>query len=329
MQTQSAFRPFEASLQPKRLLATAAKRKSKIPRGQERERDFYRLAALLANPDLDDLVESLSVSLPVNHADLSVSRWLESSYQEKSPIFLAQGQRFLPRTFHKHEMAELAKKWRPMGAGDLRLSNFSRDLGDPFYLFDQPQRMITKNGVTFSLDEQAVLLSMITKRAMHDAMALHKKTTSSATFDVIEFHLRISELLHKNQRHPFLILGTAKALDVKILVDRARLFWSHRMALKSRQAKGGAEPQIRYFHAELHSGERPHENKSVLYWLSFDEDNRPICGKFLEDVDNSFLPHDVLCPHLMLKKLCDLNESSGLRLGFLHQAVKMYLESVS
>ena len=302
-------------------------------RPAEANRDFYRLAALLAKPDLDDVKETIFDALGLNNEkDFCASRFLESSYQEKTSLYVAQGLRFQPLVVHDRLVNAVVKKWfkafNNSTSFPLHKNLHDTNPDDCFYLFNRPEKDAAINGVLFSATEQSVLLTLMADEMRQVLIERGKISSNSPAISALSFHQCLIDLLQRKERFPLLLQGVKDGQNTLLLADRVRLFWSHRMHLKSRQTQGGAEPSIRYFHAVFHSSERPRDNVSVLYWLHCKDDLGPTFGEFIENVEQGILPADVFCPrteictYLRSESICESRRP-------LQALLKMYLVSTS
>lgn len=187
--------------------------------------DFFKLAAQIANPDAENIVLANNQTIFYDsHSEMNVSRFLESSYQEKSPLMTA---------------SILRCEDIPKLSVDIDEKNFSRYLN----------------------------------------CARNKKMPA------LDFHNWLLSEIKRNDPEPILIIGEKAKHEAIFLADQFRLFWSHRMHLKSLQVAFGAKPSIRYFHAIFRASRRPDDRISVLYWLKLTADNEPEHGEYIDAPD--------------------------------------------
>lgn len=296
METQLCFVPREIPLEPHQKSIEEIQTKLKKLKKSKDDRDFYRLVALLAKPDLQDFEEKYQKTSIDFGNEFASSQFLETSYQEKSPIFAAQGKSITPPTISPLDLMNLGQKWQLIRKNKPSWLNELVDEPDYFYCFDQPTKSVIRNGISFSSKELTALIMLACKKIMAISFDIKEPCTLTP---VMEFHRNLTDRMSKEQ-WPLLLLGKSSPIDL-IFADRLRLFWSHRMRFKSWQPKVGALPSVRYFHAAFSSSEQPEHYTHVLYWLSYDEQNQPQHGNFIEGIKGSFIPQKLICPREMLE----------------------------
>lgn len=196
--------------------------KKRAAKNKGSERDFYKFAALLANPDTcleGKLLHYPTHLAPKNHY---ISQFLDASYQEKSQEFIAQP--------------------CPVTAKHLKLKE----------------------------------------------TAIKKRFMKQEGMSVVDFHSSLNHLI-QHETWPLMMVAKKDGGEEVFLVHKARLFFAHRMHLKSMQIKGGASPLIRYFHAVFYE----HESLKaidVFYWLKFDGENQPKMGDFITNDREGYWP---------------------------------------
>lgn len=125
----------------------------------------------------------------------------------------------------------------------------------------------------------------------------HVKHMSLAPkMNALEFHLKLKDLMDEKSPQPFLLVARSHSEEIRFLVETARLFWSHRLQIKSLQASNAAEPSIRYFHAALRSSLGPEQRCDFLYWLKMDEEKMPQGGDFIEIAPAAVFPLKLCFP---------------------------------
>jgi hypothetical protein len=293
METELCFAPREIPLEPHQKSIEEIQTKLKKLKKSKDDKDFYRLVALLAKPDLKDFDENSAKTVTGFGQEFAASQFLETSYQEKSPIFVAQNQRMTPFSISLGDLATVSDKWQRVRKNMPSWLNHPIQGPDYFYYFDQPLKAVVRNGVVFSSKEVAELLMLAAKKIIGISLDAKNSQPSNLT-SVMRFHSDLTDRMNK-ERWPLVMLGKT-ATDEMIVADRLRLFWSHRMRFKSWQTKVGALPSVRYFHAAFSSSGRPEHYTHVLYWLSYNEQNRPQHGNFIEGIKGSFIPQRLICP---------------------------------
>jgi hypothetical protein len=310
------------------------RRKHKEHKNCERERSFYRLAAAIANPVKDEMSE-VNGSLLHYPQEFNSSCYLESSYQERSPVFIAKRLRWQPAEAGLIE--SVIRKWRAATGDDdvLLKDHLFRDWDNGVPFFEQPQKTIVKNGVSFSSGELSTLLLMLSHELiqMLSEYFTHSAYHLDSPMRVLDFHCALFERIHEKHKGPLVLLGAKKGINFLMVCDRVRLFWSHRMHLKSRQTRGGAEPLIRYFHAAFRLSEYNDHKIDILYWLGFDHEQKPRSGEFINAIDTIFSPQILMSARTLIEHVSASEEKlirlSPKKCSLLQEVLKMYLEATT
>lgn len=333
-----ASRPRE---RPGPALKLGPKSKTKKRKDNDNARSFYRLVANLANPDAGKgLPKNLGGSTPDLEQDLSSSWFLESGCQEKSAHFVALGTRWQAVEVNDAIVRIVLDKLKKATGVEVKKSQYLRSLSeeDGFSFFERPLKPVSRNGFLFSERELGALFSIISGeliRLLEDLGYGHMRGTSPV-MKALDFHKTLAKLINENHRRPFVIFSKIGGNEHRLLVDRARLFWSHRLQMKSWQHSNGAEPLIRYFHAVLRSSAHPHEQLDILYWLKFDEGQRPLLGDYIDRFAPMRVapePLRLFCPRRFIEKLCHDSgrflASASPKSGPIVEVLKLYVDAVS
>lgn len=264
-------------------------RKTKKLRQLSKSEDFYRLAALLANPDINNSEEICQQKMfESGDQPLESSQFLEMSFQEKSPLYLADHLKAADPTLRNNHLLLLAEKWakaffcEPPSMGIDTLDHSVVD--DVSQLFNANSYMVIDNAIKFSPREQALLLAM--------SSLAHLTENERTPMSPVEFHRVMSRYFSALHHSPLLLVGQENDTRTALVFDKARLFSSHRMSLKSLQKTLGADPTIRYFHvAFLNTASG--KSADVVYWLAFDENHEAHYGQFVEGLNDNFFPNSL------------------------------------
>lgn len=291
-------------------------------------RDFFRLAAAFASVDKheSDFHETSTHAPKETVEDLAYSKYLQTRYQERSTLFTAKPNRTLILDDQSAFMCALIDKWhralsqKSTAIDALFLDHVGKDGSiECNFLFNDA---VSKNGVCFSAREMAVVTAiaekLLLKGYLHSRKLAHRKHSLRAQ----DFHQALKAIIeHPAQRH--FVLMASVGQGTKLLVERARLFWSHRLQIKSLQIADGAEPSIYYFHAALGANHGRKSRIDFLYWLKIDDEKNIINGDFIKAAQGDDYPCDLFYP---LTLLCD-PERFRECLATLDPAAKLFVEA--
>lgn len=265
----------------------------------ERARDFYRMAASLATFDIEEEAEKEKFSEDMPH-DLALSNLLDSSHQEKSPVFIAEPNS-PPVSLNASSIQALISKMQDAFAIDassiepIIKRKTSLTLGNL-------KSGVMRNNVYFSPREITMLMTMMGENIVNTLLRCHS-SYERASFDPLsaaDFHGLYGDVITGEDR--FILCFLANGNQQHFLADRARLFSSHRMRLKSLQQNSGTDPYTNYFHAALRSANTD-DKFDITYWLKFDDERHVREGGFID------LPHNVVLnglfsPNEVIEHLC-------------------------
>jgi hypothetical protein len=315
------------------------KNKEKRRLATRNKRDFYKLAAALANPHIaNDISSQEQDKISKKKTDeFFYSRLLDSGFQEKSHIFLAPYKNWCSLVQKKSLLVLTLKKWHSVASDNrLNITKFLPDQKNSInycsLLFEQPKKNIIKNGIKFTIDEIKVLLSFIAKEVYTWMVSGIGEMLS---YNAIDFHQKFISMINTSETGPFLSCGQMHGSTKLLLINKARLFWSYRLNMKSLQKISGADPAIRYFHAIiLPCAPQQHREKiDILYWLIFDEEQKTLKGDFILPIPNTFIPSRFFYPRTFIEQLVQ-DKASDKKLLFadsssITEILKIYLESIS
>lgn len=238
--------------------------------------DFFKMAALIANPE----------TKAESGFNLHKSNYLEALSQEKSDVLVV----IQAETMSIDEKKSLAKiildKWTNLfGQIDPALKQlflkYSRVISSTALRY-RAHNGVTKNDVSFSPKELQMIMS-IAENLLCQAWISNQPQTKMA-MSATSFHAAFLTILKERSSCPYIVHTSSMVNEIR----RARLFWSHRLKIKSWQASIGADPSVRYFHAAC---ENVHEQAlDFLYWLKLDEQRRPIDGAIIYATPRTLAP---------------------------------------
>jgi hypothetical protein len=263
-------------------------------------RDFFRLAAAFANADRRESdFASLAKAAPRDAlAELASSKLLQARYQERSHLFVGTSSLSL-----SSELSSLSdrvwQKWQQAhGVGAPEVNRLLLQMPSE----DEPERPwlkngLIKNGVRFSARESAYLVALA-ENLLVDAYLAKHSLIAPPCLTAPAFHRLFTKCIEQKLRS-FICVATTVNAEEKMSVERARLFWSHRLRTKAWQATNGAESSICYFHAALRSKTAPFE-VDFLYWLKLDDEKVILDGDFISLADSSVCPIDLFFAEMLL-----------------------------
>lgn len=321
-------KPYKTSVpnaadQPKDAGKTSSVKKPRRKRADAA--DFYRLAAALANPEAGE--EQMKGGHADANDDLAASEFLDTSFQEKSPLFFSAQEHWQQFEVDSDVIAKATGKWQALTGQEIFFKAVSLvQQRNCHLLFSSPKKSVTQRGIEFSVEELRVLLSSIADPLMSKVLGMHKEISSAA-----EFHETVLPLMREDRAFPVLLAFDDDQTINQIVINRARHFSSLRLHMKSLQVHSGADPLIRYFHAALRFCEDPQEKFDIFYWLKFDEHQNPKAGEFIDSFGSKLVPRYLFCPYDAISRLVEQKEDD---LGFsfgedpsMALLLKMYLES--
>lgn len=262
-------------------------------------RDFFRLAAEFANAekrnsDFDRHVVKVPSETLI---DLASSPYLQAQYQERGALFV--GLTALSANESTKCGSGIFDKWlRAVGRQEPTIEALLAHHNETerhvyASLCHEP---VVKNGVHFSARESSYLL-MTAVRELVRVFLSTKDALTVSPLSAIDFHRRLTISLAEDKQRSFFMVAHGNDAK-KFLVDRARLFWSHRLREKALQASNSAEPSICYFHAALRSGTGP--GIDILYWLKLNDEKEALAGDFISIGNEAITPYDLFLPETLL-----------------------------
>jgi hypothetical protein len=277
-------------------------RKARTKLNNVQSRDFFRMCAAIANKDMDQDKRHANESSNQVKKDLVVSDFLDATYQEKSPIFIAEKSQFPMKRPTDLEINTALKKWASATSPlTQQLNNQANiDLLDATY-FPAPKKAVVFHGTCFSKEDISILLLVMAKPLLRVL-----PISTSAALNALDFHNCFKHIMDEQCNWPLVFWTETNA----IAIHQARLFWSHRLRMKSRQEKGGAQPLVRYFHAALRTHELVEQNIDILYWLRFTVENYPETGDFIDSSDKSTHPFGLMSVQKGMQKYLAANNSA-------------------
>lgn len=289
----------EASLRPSVKRKAMSRPRKRISCGQGR--DFFRLAASFANADEReaDFSEKTKAAPKDVLAELAASKFLQAHYQERSPLFALK---ISPSSkLSLVSGRDILEKWqRAGGVVDRAIETVFLSTHDCETAAAQEivKEGFVRNGVSFSAREIAFLVAIAEKTVINEYVA-NTKVSPPNKLSATDFHRRFSKCLAQKSPSAFICEASSAQPAKKMHVERARLFWSHRLQTKAWQANNAAEAAICYFHAALRSDNMPYAFDFV-YWLRLDQEKVALDGGFIhlettnETPANLILPKDLL-----------------------------------
>ncbi len=310
-----------------------AAKKSRVSRPRKRlscgqGRDFFRMAASFADADRRDsdfTEQARQVSHDVLN-ELAISKLLQSRYQERSALFVTKKELIPPPIFPPSSFGyTVLAKWQRAGGvhGDSIDTHFFDDALDQNLPHPSIKHSHAKNGIEFSMRECSFLLRMAEGLVVKEYLA-RAKCTLAINMSATDFHRRFRKCMDFLKPRPFICTAMSGAGEQRLLVERARLFWSHRLHNKAMQATNTAEPSICYFHAALRSNVEPY-SFDVLYWLKLDEEKVALDGDFINLTANTVSVSDLFFVDALvfdptLRNAC---------LASVNSPAKLFIEEVS
>lgn len=286
--------------------------------------DFFRLAAALANPK--NTPEQSGSGTDEQDDDLHQSELLDASFQDASPMFCATTQPWRNVAINHALVTSACAKWSELFGDEIVLSASSLIHQDSCgLLFSEITRPVQKRGVWFSKEEFAVLLSSIADSLLVLALKHAQEITSAK-----EFHEQVSTTIKDDATPWILVARDQDHQEAHFLITRARQFSSLRLHMKSLQVTSGADPQVRYVHLGMRSGEN-RDSVNCFYWLRFDENQQVQAGDFIMVDETTYLPKKLFRPHDFFTSIITGQHETGFSFSKHFATVellKMYLDSV-
>lgn len=285
-------------------------------------RDFFRLAAAFACAEKreSDFGEPIAKAPKDALKELAQSKYLQTHYQERSTLFVAavdsSGGEPSNLTYG------LVEKWHRIsgkrdGAIDMLLESFS---ANPTQLDAEVYKtVVAPNGVTLSAREVAFLVA-VAEHHMSKAYLCSATPMPAPVMPAPDFHRLIKSFVEDPRKRAFFCLTHD---GEKILVERARLFWSHRLQIKALQETTTAESSICYFHAALRS-----QNKSgfdIVYSLKLNDEKVIIDGDFIKLEESNVSPHEIFFANTLLFE----PTRRAICLAALDAPIRLFVEEVT